>query len=298
MAWRTNLSLGAIVAISLALTSGLYPVRAEVIGNATQARNEVTGKLGTVVQTIRVGTNVSARELVRTGPGSATALRFVDGSNLDIGEGSEVVLDTFVFDPNGPDDVVVNVTKGALRFVSAGVGPHRATVKMPNALLGIRGTDVITWCAETAPGVVEECATLVDTGRVRVCPYDVNRAVDLDALRRACDEGDESALPCGYYELAGREEQENDKEGNFLWWQPGCVVGTPANLPSSAFQSLQAQIAAGLPTTLPTQLAALVVPGINIGPIIVIGAGVIVGAGVIINEATQNNDDNGPVTGQ
>jgi hypothetical protein len=91
------------------------------------------------------------------------------------------------------------------------------------------------------------------------------------------------------------QDRRDKKEGNFLWWRPGCVVGTPATLPNSAFQALQAQIAAGLPPTLPTQLAALV-PTTHLGLGGILGGlGGLGGLGAIIVITTQNN--NNPVTG-
>ena len=111
---------------------------AQTIGTTTEARNEVSGQLNTTVRQISSGSGVSSNETVNTGPASAGAFRFVDGSNLSVGERSSVVLDKFVFDPNGPDDVVINVTRGAMRFVSGGIGPRSATVVTPGAILGTR----------------------------------------------------------------------------------------------------------------------------------------------------------------
>jgi hypothetical protein len=113
------------------------PVGAQQIGNATEARNQVSGKLNARVRPISKGAGVSTNEAVSTGPASAGAFRFVDGSNLNVGEKSTVVLDRFVYDPNGGRNVVLNVSKGAMRFVSGGVG-GRATVVTQGAVLGIR----------------------------------------------------------------------------------------------------------------------------------------------------------------
>jgi hypothetical protein len=84
-----------------------------------------------------VGSGVASRETVRTGPASAGVFRFKDGSNLNVGEKSTVVLDRFVFDPNASNNVVLNVSKGAMRFVAGRAG-RNATVVTPGAVLGIR----------------------------------------------------------------------------------------------------------------------------------------------------------------
>jgi len=54
-----------------------------------------------------------------------------------VGEKSTVVLDRFVFDPNASNNVVLNVSKGAMRFVAGSAG-RSATVVTPGAVLGIR----------------------------------------------------------------------------------------------------------------------------------------------------------------
>jgi hypothetical protein len=111
---------------------------AQTIGTATEARNQVSGEVNARVRRISRGSGVASRETVRTGPASAGVFRFRDGSNLNVGEKSTVVLDRFVYDPNGGRNVVLNVSKGAMRFVSGGVGSGRATVVTPGAVLGIR----------------------------------------------------------------------------------------------------------------------------------------------------------------
>ena len=129
--------------ISVALVSATVcwlltsTANAQGIGTTTEARNQVSGALNARVRQISTGSEVSARETVRTGPASAGVFRFRDGSNLNVGEKSTVVLDRFVFDPNGGKNVVLKVSKGAMRFVSGGVG-RNATVVTPGAVLGIR----------------------------------------------------------------------------------------------------------------------------------------------------------------
>jgi len=126
----------ALVSATLCWISG--PAGAEQIGTTTEAKNQVEGELNANVRRITVGSGVSTNETVSTGAASAGAFRFKDGSNLNVGEKSAVVLDRFVFDPNGGGNVVLNVSKGAMRFVSGGAGGGRATVVTPGAVLGVR----------------------------------------------------------------------------------------------------------------------------------------------------------------
>jgi hypothetical protein len=129
------------ISFAMALATGCWllasTANAQTIGTATEARNQVSGEVNARVRQISTGSGVSTNEAVSTGPASTGVFRFVDGSNLNVGEKSTVVLDRFVYDPNGGRNVVLNVSKGAMRFVSGGVG-GRATVVTPGAVLGIR----------------------------------------------------------------------------------------------------------------------------------------------------------------
>lgn len=139
---------------------------ADSIGAATVAKNEVKGELGEVVRAVTAGVTVSANEKITTGIESSTLLEFLDKSNLTIGASSAVVLDKFVFNPDeGAQQVVLNLTKGAMRFVSSGTEPEKFTIQTPVATLGVRGTDFITICDDEG-----KCAVLMNTGRVEVCP--------------------------------------------------------------------------------------------------------------------------------
>jgi len=221
------------------------------IGEATQAKNEVTGQLGSVAQPISVGTNVSSDETVRTGISSSTDLRFLDTSTLNIGAESVVVLDRHIFDPNqGSVDTLVNMSKGALRFVGAGARTRNATISTPVATIGIRGTEFVVIYND------EDTATVVvDEGTVRVCPIPDGTPIT-PQFRAACLQGNEALLPCGYYDVTAEEEQQSDNEGNFMTVSRGCVVSQPTNVDPSAFNFLQQQIASGGPLPDPSLIGS------------------------------------------
>lgn len=233
------------------------------IGEAAEARNDVTGELNSVARRISAGSDVSANEIVRTGEDSVALLRFLDDSRLTIGAVSTVVLDSFVYDPDrGTDDAVFSLTKGAMRFLSAGAGRSRnATIGTPVGIIGIRGTDVAIVC-----GVGPVCAALMASGRVRICPVPVGTATDQQQLRGACLRGDTGILPCGSYEIAAREEQR-DGENNFTIIESDCVVSALRNLDADVFRWLSEQLASGGPLPDPLQLASFtpVNPGPSIG---------------------------------
>jgi hypothetical protein len=126
-----------IAAFTLACSTFAGAAAAQEIGKTTEAVNQVQGSINSNVRQLGVGSGVSSNEAVSTGAASAGEFRFLDGSNLNVGEKSTVVLDQFVYDPNGGGNVVISVGKGAMRFVSSGAG-GRATVVTPGAVLGVR----------------------------------------------------------------------------------------------------------------------------------------------------------------
>ena len=103
------------------------------------------------------------------------------------------------------------------------------------------------------------------SGRVRICPVPAGTATGQQQLRGACLRGDSGILPCGYYEIAAREEQRNG-ESNFTIIENDCVVSALKNLDAAMFRYLSKQLASGGPPPDPVQLASFT--SFNPGPTI------------------------------
>lgn len=175
------------VAAALVLAWIVPPAAAsELIGQATEAKKDVTGTLDALVRSIATGDGVSANEIVETGVGSATLITFLDDSSLNIGASSTVVLDSFVYNPErGADKAVLNLTKGAFRFVTGRSDPSKFVIQTQVATLGIRGTDFVVLCDGA-----ERCGVVVANGLVKICPrpdlpVDCDEAFSLDRKRNA-----------------------------------------------------------------------------------------------------------------
>ena len=81
-------------------------------------------------------------------------LVFLDSTNLTVGPISEVLLDKFVYDPNGSSGVVVvQATKGAFRFVTGSQDKRAYQIQTPFGNLGVRGTIVEMVLTPCDPGV-------------------------------------------------------------------------------------------------------------------------------------------------
>jgi len=113
------------------------------IGVAASIKPNAERVAGTSSEILAAGSEVHANETVRTGNLGQADLVFIDKTNLTVGPASEVRLDKFVYDPNGKSgQVVMQMSKGAFRFVT-GTQDHRAyQVTTPYGTLGVRGTVV------------------------------------------------------------------------------------------------------------------------------------------------------------
>src|SRR5664279_4111844 len=135
---RPLLFLSAIVAIvAVAATNAV----AEKIGVAAAVVNQVQGVSGGNSRPLSVGSDVFVHEHIRTSDASTAQLLFLDKTSVSIGPRADLVLDSFVYDPNkGTGRVVVNATQGAFRFITGSQNPTNYAIKTPVATLGIRGT--------------------------------------------------------------------------------------------------------------------------------------------------------------
>jgi hypothetical protein len=67
---------------------------------------------------LRIGTRVVHKERIQTTAEGTVQLLFIDKTTLNIGPNSNLVIDSFVYDPSaGTGKIATSLTKGALRFV-------------------------------------------------------------------------------------------------------------------------------------------------------------------------------------
>jgi hypothetical protein len=134
------------------------------IGVASSIKPNADGVVAGSSQSLAPGSELYANETVRTGNLGQADLVFVDKTNLTVGPTSEVLLDKFVYDPTGANGkVVLQMTRGAFRFVT-GTQDHRAyAVNTPYGSLGVRGTVVEVVVQEKTKGKprANECTTRV-----------------------------------------------------------------------------------------------------------------------------------------
>ena len=155
----------------------LAPVHAEPrAGVASVVHNEVTGRLGGRPRVIRLGDGVFQNELIATGAESSTQLQFRDETSLTVGPKSEVRLDRFVYNPARKSGrVVIDIAKGAFRFVSGAANPSTEQIRTPVATIGVRGTifegyfDGLELILVLIRGAIDSCILSGDGAPTGVC---------------------------------------------------------------------------------------------------------------------------------
>jgi FecR protein len=131
-----------VASLTLVLGSGTALAAPVGIGSAAAAKDRVEGLLdGAPPRFINTGSEVYSNELVKTGDKGVARLVFLDNTDLAVGPRSEVKLDKFVYDPESKSGaVVINVTRGAFRFVTGTQDHRNYSIVTPHSTLGVRGT--------------------------------------------------------------------------------------------------------------------------------------------------------------
>ncbi len=112
----------------------------DVIGKAETIENRVLGQQGEAPRTLAAPDPVHRNERVTTEDKAQARLRFKDETDLRLGPKASIKLDAFVY--SGDRNAAMELTNGAMRFVS-GNGPKGSyIIRTPVATVGLRGTTV------------------------------------------------------------------------------------------------------------------------------------------------------------
>ena len=108
----------------------------------------VSGVVKTETRELKSGDKIYLNETIISGNSSGTQILLLDQSTFTIGEDSEVVMDTFIYDPKTNDGkIVASVKQGSLKVISGLISqknPENLTVDVPEGTLGSRGTEFQT----------------------------------------------------------------------------------------------------------------------------------------------------------
>lgn len=117
--------------------------------------------------TVRSGDAVYIGDVIETGPDGKAGITFSDGTAFNVSSNARMVLDEFVYEPNGKSNATVfSLTKGTFTLVAGQVAKTGTMrVETPVATLGIRGT---TPHVEIADDGSVSFATLIEQGKDQV----------------------------------------------------------------------------------------------------------------------------------
>ncbi|MBI1363932.1 MAG: hypothetical protein GC134_08090 [Proteobacteria bacterium] len=139
--------LRALFIVSAVIAAGL-PLRAlaeDAIGIAAVVRGKVTvtGADG-AKRDLSSKDQIYQNDTITTGAEAQAQIIFNDETIFTVGRNSEVILDTFVYNPETHEgSSVINVTKGFFKFLTGKIAkttPQNVKVKTPVATIGIRGS--------------------------------------------------------------------------------------------------------------------------------------------------------------
>ncbi|MFL2887355.1 MAG: FecR domain-containing protein, partial [Candidatus Pelagibacter sp.] len=108
----------------------------------------VSGTVKTKTRELKTGDKIYLNETILASAESGTQILLLDQSTFTIGSESEVVMDTFIYDPTTNDGkIVASVKQGSLKVISGLISkknPDSLTVEVPEGTLGSRGTEFQT----------------------------------------------------------------------------------------------------------------------------------------------------------
>lgn len=125
---------------------------AQEIGSAKAIQGQVSAVGPEGARTLSIGSPVFKGDTLSTAKGSGGSIQFLDKTVLNVGEGSKVSLDQYVYDADkGSGQALFKMAQGTFRAVTGEIvkqNPESFKMQSPLATIGIRGTET----AHTVPG--------------------------------------------------------------------------------------------------------------------------------------------------
>lgn len=136
-------SLCTALILSLVLAA---PAIAQDIGKVASMQPNLTGTPpGGSARVLPLGAPVHQNEVIEASSSGRGQLLFRDETTLTVAPNSRIVLDEFVYAPNGGDGkLAITLTRGALRMIGGQTTQRQdGLIVTPTATVGIRGSSVL-----------------------------------------------------------------------------------------------------------------------------------------------------------
>ena len=137
--------------------------------NAVVVQANVSGRAG---QT-KVGDLIYLSDVIQTGADGRVGINFTDGTSFNLLSNARMVLNEFVYDPNGKSNsTLLSLTKGTFTFVAGAIAKTGdMKIDTPVATMGIRGT---TPHIEISDDGSVKFTTLIEEGKSKVTKKSVS----------------------------------------------------------------------------------------------------------------------------
>ena len=136
--------LSFIFFVNVSLANESLTIEKQLVGIV----GAISGTVKTENRELKTGDKIYLNETILSGANSGTQILLLDQSTFTVGEDSEVVMDTFIYDPATNDGkIVASVKQGSLKVISGLISkknPDSLTVEVPEGTLGSRGTEFQT----------------------------------------------------------------------------------------------------------------------------------------------------------
>src|SRR5882757_5163457 len=168
---------GPAQAQSGAAQAAVQDLAAKSIGQVVAATGSVTiehasamviqANVGSQAEQTKIGDIVYLGDVVQTGADGRVGINFTDGTSFNLSSSARMVLNEFVYDPNGKSNsTLFSLTKGTFTFVAGNIAKTGdMKVDTPVATLGIRGT---TPHIEISEDGSVKFSTLVEEGKSKL----------------------------------------------------------------------------------------------------------------------------------
>ena len=115
----------------------------------------------------KVGDLVYLGDVVATGADGRVGINFTDGTSFNLSNSARIVLNEFVYDPNGKSNsTLFSLTKGTFTFVAGNIAKTGdMKIDTPVATMGIRGT---TPHVEISEDGTVKFSTLIEEGKSKL----------------------------------------------------------------------------------------------------------------------------------
>lgn len=141
LAWLLK---GVLLSLTLAAFSAMAD---EIAGVVKNVKGSVTIARNSTIVAAAPGAVVLVADQISTGRDGSLGVTLKDDTLLSYGPNTTVKFDSFNFDTTTHEgNILLSMIKGSMVFVTGLIGkktPQKVSVKVPNATIGIRGTEFV-----------------------------------------------------------------------------------------------------------------------------------------------------------